>query len=186
MDRMINFKKAPIIVLIALVLSLGVFHFNYVSAQTTVLTDSQVESVRASCTPAKNILSQLHASDALLRVNRGQIYESMSTKLMARFNNRVSGSGFNTQYLSQAMQDYTASLNDFRASYRVYEERLSSTINIDCSKNPIEFYQSLMDSRYNRTVLHTSVVKLNQKMDDYGSAVIDFRDSFFGETGTSL
>lgn len=171
--------------LVVIALSLSVVYFGRVSAQTNSLSDSQTESVKSNCTSAKSILSQLHASDALLRVNRGQIYESMSSKLMSRFNSRVNGGGFNVQYLSSAMQEYTKALNDFRSSYRVYEEKLASTINIDCSKNPMEFYQSLMDSRYNRTELHTSVIRLNQKMDDYGSTVRDFQNSFFGETGTN-
>jgi len=178
---MIKFRNPKLLITSLLVVSAVSLHFGVVSAQTTALTESQVNSIKANCTPAKNILSQLHANDALLRVNRGQIYDSMSSKLMTRFNNRASGGGFNTLYLSQAMSAYASALGDFRLSYRAYEEKLSKTISIDCSQDPTGFYQSLMDARYNRTALHTSVIKLNQKMDDYGSAVDDFKSSFFGE-----
>ena len=181
MVEMIKFKNPILLILFLLVVSAVSLSISTVSAQTAVLSDAQINSIKANCTPAKNILSQLHANDALLRVNRGQIYDSMSTKLMTRFDNRVSGAGFNTLYLSQAMSDYVSALNDFRQSYRSYEEKLSKTIDIDCNKDPTGFYQSLMDARYNRTELHTSVTKLNQKMNDYGSAVSDFKSSFFGE-----
>jgi len=181
---MIKFRNSTLLILFLLAISAVLVRFSTVSAQTNSLSEAQISSIRASCTSAKNILSQLHANDALLRVNRGKIYESMSTKLMARFNNRANGAGFNTLYLSQAMKDYVSALNDFRLSYRAYEEKLSKTINIDCNDEPVEFYQSLMDARYNRTVLHTYVIKLNQKMDDYGSAVGDFKNSFFGEVKT--
>ncbi len=178
---MIKFRSPTLLIIFLLVISAVLLRFSTVSAQTTSLSEDRINSIRASCTSAKSILSQLHANDALLRVNRGQIYESMSTKLMARFNNRVTSHGFNALYLSQAMTDYVSALNDFRSSYRTYEEKLSNTIDIDCNKDPTGFYQSLIDARYNRTALHTSVIKLNQKMDDYGSAVGDFRSSFFGE-----
>ena len=56
---------------------------------TLPMTDEHIARIRANCVDAQKTLFQIHASDAGLRVNRGQIYESMSTKLMAPFNIRL-------------------------------------------------------------------------------------------------
>lgn len=160
-------------VVLTLIGVLGVAH-----AQSAPMTDDQITRIKANCTSAKNTLNQLHASDALLRVNRGQIYESMSTKLMIRFNDRVSSNRLNADDLVTVTQTYTATLTTFRLDYQAYEEQLSKALNIDCSKEPVAFYDAVASSRTKRTQVHTDVVKLHQHIDDYKLTVDSFELAF--------
>lgn len=135
------------------------------------MTDAQIARIRLNCVSAKNTVAQLHASDALLRVNRGQIYESMTTKLMKPFNDRASSNHFDTSGLTLAIQNYDSMLTTFRTDYQSYEEQLSNALNIDCSKEPVAFYDAVSLARTLRSQVHVDVTRLNQYIDDYDTVL---------------
>jgi hypothetical protein len=147
------------------------------------LSDDQINRIQANCLSIKGSLNQLHASDALLRVNRGQIYESVGTKLMNSFNSRLSNNSLDNKGLVVVTNQYQTALTTFRSDYQAYEQQLSATIRIDCSKEPTAFHNALLDARVKRDIVHTDVTRLNQYIDDYRSAVNDFMINFERVTG---
>ncbi len=149
-----------------------------VFAQNTAMTDQQVQLIRDNCVSTKNTLNQLHSSDALLRVNRGQIYESMSTKLMEKFNSRVSSNGLSNSNLVLVANNYSTALDTFRADYIIYEKQLTLSMNIDCSKQPIVFYDAVALARNERSQVHADVLKLNQLIDQYQASVSQFGQDY--------
>lgn len=147
------------------------------------LSNDQVIRIKANCLSIKGSLNQLHASDALLRVNRGQIYESVGTKLMSNFNSRLSNNGLDNKGLVVVTNQYQTALAAFRTDYQSYEQQLSNTIRIDCTKDPITFHGALVDARTKRSSVHTDATRLNQYIDDYRSAINDFMINFDRVTG---
>lgn len=145
-----------------------------VSAETTPLTEGQISKIRENCQSIKNTLNQLHASDALLRVNRGKVYEALSTKLMEPFNTRLSNNGQDNRATASVASRYRTALDTFRSDYISYEEKLSATIKMDCQKDPAAFHYALDDARTKRATVHEDVQKLHQLIDDYESAADDF------------
>jgi len=176
------FVKRLIIGLSLTVLGTGIF-FNIASAQDVPMTAIQIEQIKSSCVSAKNTMAQLHANDALLRVNRGQMYESMTTKLMSRFNDRVDSNHQNSKGLTTVTQSYNAALTTFRIDYQSYEESLSAALKIDCTNEPVTFYDAVADARSKRTQVHVDVVKLHQYIDDYQAAFDTFATSFLHLSG---
>ena len=149
------------------------------------LTAEQIDLIKANCLSIKGSLNQLHASDALLRVNRGQVYESMGTKLMYSFNNRLNNNSLDNKGLVAVTNTYQSTLTEFRTDYQSYEQQLSATIKVDCSKDPGGFHDSLEQARTKRAVVRTDIIRLNQYIDDYRSAVNDFMLNFERVTGKS-
>lgn len=147
------------------------------SAQTN-LTNEQLERISANCVSIKNTLNQLHASDALLRVNRGQIYETMSTKLMDRFNSRLQSNNLDATGTQAVTTSYRSALASFRTNYQAYEQQLSAAIRIDCDEKPAEFHAAIEDARTKRSKVHSDVIRLHRYIDDYRSAVNDFYINF--------
>lgn len=147
------------------------------------LTEAQRQTIRSNCVTVKNSLNQLHASDALLRVNRGQVYESMGSKLMNNFNARLRSNDRDIRGLEVVSGNYQTALTKFREDYRTYEEQLSATLRIDCSAEPDEFHAAVLDSRVKRQTVHQDVLRLHRLIDDYRSAVDDFilNDPLLGE-----
>ena len=142
--------------------------------QTESLTDEEIALVQANCQTVKNTLNQLHASDALLRVNRGQAYESILTKLMERFNSRMASNGLDNKAMLTVTDDYRDSLTDFRYDYQMYEEQLAATIKMDCQAHPEEFHFAIEDAREKRAQVHSDVQALYRAMEDYDSVIDDF------------
>lgn len=144
------------------------------SVKAEDLTPGQAEQVRTNCLSIKNSLNQLHASDALLRVNRGQVYESMASKLMDNFNNRLAINSLDNKAMNTVTTNYRTALNNFRSDYIAYEQKLSSALRIDCSAQPNSFHNTVLEARKLRQTVHEDVLKLHRLIDDYRSAVGDF------------
>lgn len=147
------------------------------------LSSDQMTRIQVNCASIKGSLNQLHASDALLRVNRGQIYESVGTKLMDSFNSRLNNNSLDNKGLVSVANEYQTALTTFRTDYQAYEQQLSATIRIDCTKEPTAFHNSLENARTKRSTVHDDVTHLNQYIDDYRSAVNDFMLNFERVTG---
>lgn len=162
----------------ALSLLISGFAIIQTNAQGVSLTAEQTQHISENCNAIKNVLNQLHISDALLRVNIGQQYELVSTKLMERFNNRLSNNRFKIDDLKLSYNNYGLKLDSFRADYITYEESLSIAIKVDCKFKPNDFYQSLMSARNNRSRVYEDVKTLNQEIDQYRSAVAAFEKSY--------
>lgn len=160
---------------LASILAVGVLlPFAGNSARAEDLSPDQTARVKANCVSIKNSLNQLHASDALLRVNRGQVYESMGTKLMDTFNDRLGNNRLDNKAVTTVTGNYRAALANFRSDYIAYEQKLSAAIRIDCSIQPNTFHASLEEARTLRAKVHDDVLKLHRIIDDYRSAVSDF------------
>lgn len=162
-------------VAIAGVLSLGVL-LSFVTPNVAAedLTPEQTERVKLNCVSIKNTLSQLHASDALLRVNRGQVYESMGSKLMDTFNTRLANNRLDNKAMVTVTSNYRTALSNFRTDYIAYEQKLSEAIKIDCASQPNTFHSALEEARILRQKVHEDVLKLHRYIDDYRTSVSDF------------
>lgn len=171
------------LVLFAMIATSLVSIFMLKNSYATDLSPDQTARIQANCLSIKGSLSQLHASDALLRVNRGQIYESVGTKLMSSFNSRLSNNGLDNKGLVAVANQYQAALSTFRTDYQAYEQQLSATINADCIKDPSGFHAALLNARTKRTTVHTDVAHMNEYIDDYRSAISDFMLNFERVTG---
>jgi len=172
-------KKVGQLIVIGAVasLALATVLVGAIHAQSTPLSDAQLTRIRSSCVSVENTLAQLHASDALLRVNRGQIYESMSTKLMVRFNDRADSNHYDISDLLSVTQNYGAALTTFRADYVTYEQQLATAIATNCTKQPQAFYDAISLARTLRSQVHADVTRLNEYISDYDNVFNVFVDT---------
>ncbi len=157
-----------------------------VFAQNNNLSDQQLEQIKSECLSTKNTLNQLHISDALLRVNRGQTYESMYTKLMDKFNDRLFYNKLDNSTLVSTADQYKTMLEGFRTDYQNYEEQLTKTINVDCSNHPAQFYEYVASARTKRELVHADILKLNLYIDQYQLALDQFSQEYNRSQGVEL
>ena len=160
-------------------LSVGLLaSFAGTSAKAEDLTPDQVAHIKSNCLSIKNSLNQLHASDALLRVNRGQTYESVASRLMDNFNNRLSVNSLDNKAMTTVTSNYRSALNKFRTDYIAYEQKLSAAIRTDCVAQPNTFHSTILEARELRETVHDDVLRLHRYIDDYRSSVGDFLLNF--------
>lgn len=173
-------KKGLSFGLVLAVLVCGTAFIKIVSAQSNKIgpTKTQIQLVRDNCLTLKTTINQLHTSDALLRVNMGQLYESLSIKLMSGFNNRIANNNFNNDVLTATTNSYNSTLDKFRTDYQAYEEQLSSAISINCNNQPASFYNAISLARNYRDQVHTDILKLNQSITRYQSNLDQFENDY--------
>ncbi len=131
------------------------------------MTEAHIAKIRSNCIEAQSALTQLHTSDALLRVNQGQLYELISTKLMAPFNGRVALNKLDATKLITVSTAYDQELMAFRANYKLYEEAMSRTLKINCINQPVAFYDSVGETRDKRKVVYNNSIDLKTYIQKY-------------------
>lgn len=157
----------------------GLIGLSFVSAQTAsdtsvVLTESQIKSIENRCLASKVALNKLHTTDALLRVNLGQKYENISSRLMAPLNSRIALNSYDSVELVQTTVDFNQALSVFRDQYRTYELSVDRAIDVDCQQDPVEYYGAIRLLRQNRADLHAATREVNRLTSQY----LDKFDSF--------
>lgn len=159
-------KRLAAFIMIALALS-GVFVVPSVRAQDQPMTESHIERIKANCVEAQTQLTRIHTNDALLRVNRGQLYERILTKLMSPFNSRVALNNLNGATLVSISATYEQQLAEFRTYYREYDESMTALLKMNCMNQPVSFYDSVATARTKRQKVHDSTSKLQQSIQNY-------------------
>lgn len=142
------------------------------------MTEAHIERIRANCVDAQTTLNRLHTSDALLRVNRGRIYESIATKLMVPLNSRIASNQLDGKSLVDIYTTYEKRLAEFRSNYQTYEQSMSETLRINCENQPVSFYDKVNATSALRKKVHTSVIALHQAINEYKVAFEAFAKKF--------
>jgi hypothetical protein len=166
------------ILILATLFSGVIFSFAASAEETAPMTDAHIARIRTNCVDAQSTLFQLHATDAGLRVNRGQIYESISTKLMAPFNSRIVLNRISDETLLSTAAQYDKQLEVFRQQYQLYEEAMSASLRINCVNQPVAFYDSVVDTREKRQQTHDAAAELHKTIQEYGAEVDTYAKNF--------
>lgn len=172
-------NKQMLFILLTLVLC--IFFSKNVFAQNTTLNSMQSSNVIANCTSIKNRLDQLHVNDALLRVNRGQLYETILSKLMLQFNKRAQSNNLDITSLNSTAEKFSNQLENFRKDYRLYEQQLDETIKTGCSNGAQNFVDSIENARQSRKKVYEDIRLLNTTIDEYSIGFVNIKLSILGK-----
>ncbi len=126
-----------------------------------------VDNLRTRCDDIQSSLRRLHTSDALLRVNVGQTYNTLSARLMARLNSRLALNRIDSRELVDISGKFDQLRGDFASDYNTYESSFSALLKIDCKQKPVEFYAKLLSTRDARLKLAETVKQMNGSISDY-------------------
>lgn len=174
-----NCKLSVIVVAVALALSLVATSVHAQSAEAPdVMTDGHIERIKQNCRSALRTIQNIHTNDGPLRVNRGQVYDSMSSKLMTPLNSRLIINKLDASSMVKITAQYDKTLTDFRENYKKYDNQMSRVLEIDCVKQPVRFYDNVTEARQLRSVVHSNVIRLHALINEYGTAFNTFRTQF--------
>ncbi|PID33043.1 hypothetical protein CR969_02820 [Candidatus Saccharibacteria bacterium] len=138
-------------------------------AQQVLLPGSaaQIDRLQSRCDSIMPTLRQLHTTDALLRVNIGQVYNGVSSNLMVRLNSRLALNRIDSTKFVDITNRFESSRSEFSSSYNEYEEAMAKLLKIDCKSKPTEFYAQLIKTRDARKKLANRVENLNNLLSEY-------------------
>lgn len=166
--------------IIPLVLASAVFVSMPVLAQVEpTMTDGHISRIRANCQAALITLGQIHANDAPAYINRNQTYFSISDKLMARLNSRLTLNRYDATQLVRTASDYNSELAKFRTAYKTYDDAMRDALRVNCKKEPVGFYDRVSVARDARLDVKDSIDRLTILLAQYSQQVQQFEDKHF-------
>jgi len=145
------------------------------------MTDTHIARVRANCQAALITLEQIHANDAPAYINRNQTYFSISDKLMARLNSRLTLNRYDATQLVRTASDYNTELTKFRAVYKTYDNAMTDALKTNCKKEPANFYERVSAAREARLSVKESVDQLTTLLVQYQQQVKQFQEKHFSD-----
>ena len=151
-----------------------VFAHTASAAETSELSSEKLAEIKARCVDMQVILQKIQYNDAANRVNRGQSYESLVTRMMIPMNSRTAVNGLSSSAASLAgiTTSYQQNLDNFKNSYERYDDAITAALRIKCQDKPADFYKLLTEARKQRTNVSNEVATLAQLIENYRQAVI--------------
>lgn len=148
-----------------------------VQAASTI-TPEIINRVRSRCIENQGTLNRLHKTDAFIRIDRGNLYQTIGDKLMVPLNRRLASNQLDPGKLLTITSDYKAEYGVFYRAYIDYDNALSKVLDIDCTREPVTFYNALVEAREKRVKLSESIVRLKTLIRDYGVNFSDFKSNY--------
>ncbi len=148
------------------------------STKAVVITDEQSSIIRNSCTEVRSSLIRLEQNDKLLRTNRGQLYKTISDKLMVPLNQRLTSNQLDGGELVKTAASYNDAYQAFYEAYQQYDTTMAKAIDTDCVNSPTDFFNNIAAARENRTVLHEANERLVELAEQYSDEFSSFSDKF--------
>lgn len=146
-------------------------------AQTTELTPEKQTIIEQSCVSAQTVLQRIQHNDAATRVNRGQGYETLVSRLMTPLNSRATSRGYNdsASLMVDTTKRYQQGLESFKDHYKAYDDAISGSLRVKCKQEPAKFYGYIEEARRQRQNLASDVGNLSGLINEYRGNVIKLR-----------
>lgn len=149
-------------------------HAQTTSAATAV-TPEVIQRIKSRCTENSAALNRLHKTDAFIRTDRGNLYRTISDKLMVPLNRRLAANQQDGSGLLTITSNYNDEFTKFSKAYVEYDNSLAKVLEIDCSKEPVAFYTALIDARTKRTALSVNNQRIKEYIREYGVSFTDLK-----------
>lgn len=145
------------------------------------ISQEKIAKIRERCTENLAALNRLHQTDAFLRNDRGNLYRTISDRLMVPLNRRLADNQLDGSVLINITADFNKEYSKFYSKYVSYDNAMSSLLKIDCSRQPVAFYNALVDARAKRLELSTINLRLKELIRSYGVGFADFKSAYESE-----
>lgn len=141
-------------------------------------SDEKAHKIVSECQKIKGQIGKTRSNDALMRVNLGQSYETISDKLMVNLNTRIASNKLNGSKLVEKTAEFNENVIYFRENYQKYEKELTKLSDMKCSDKDIAktFYEQLEKVRYLRSELNYNTTKIAEISKEYKDALREFKD----------
>lgn len=170
--------RLRILVLVALMFGAAFLSYERPAQAATTITPEKVARIRARCIENQANLNRLQTTDAFLRNDRGSLYRTIADKLMVPLNRRMAANSLDAGPLLKIASDYDDEYSRFFDAYIEYDNALRKVRGINCDREPVSFYNALLDARDKRAKLSASNQALRELIRQYGLAFTTFKADF--------
>ena len=139
------------------------------------LTSEQETSIKTHCAIIKDNLKNVQYDDSRVRVHLGRYYETILTDFIMPLNVVLVANNISNVDLIENQSDFTAARAKFASDYIVYQKGLEELVSIDCTVEPVRFYNKRMSVRKERAKVKADTVTLRQLTDKQVRLVMNLK-----------
>jgi hypothetical protein len=167
----------------AMIVAIGAVAFWQMASAgaVTQISQQKISLIKEHCVENLAALNRLHQTDAFLRTDRGNLYRTIGDKLMVPLNRRLASNQLNGGELVDITAEFDQEYGRFYDAYIAYDNALTDVLDLDCTKQPVEFYNTLLDARAKRIQLSAINQKLKDLIRSYGATFVEFKRDFLKE-----
>ena len=162
----------------ALLLGAGLFVSAGQAEAAATITPEKMARIRSRGVENQAALNRLHQTDAFLRNDRGNLYRTISDKLMVPLNRRLASNQLDGGALLTITADYNEAYTKFYDQYIQYDNALTKVLEIDCTREPVAFYNALLTAREKRNELSKTNQTIKNLVRQYGTTFTDFKTAY--------
>lgn len=137
--------------------------------------------VEMDCMAVRVKLSKIHENDSLMRVNTGQAYGMITSRLMSRLHAKIVEQRLDGGELVKKTAEFESQLGEFRSHYQEYEAALSELLKKDCGSQQQLFYAMLREVRAKRDVVYEDTKQLEKCIHEYKELFLEFKEQYLAE-----
>jgi hypothetical protein len=136
-----------------------------------LLSASRLSAIQQRCTVLQTSLDQLQRRDLVARTNRGREYENVNRQAEALIQ-RLHNNNLTSSTLDTPLADFKTTIANFRDAYVRYDDSMTALRQIDCSRHPSDFAQSLEQARVLRAAVGVEVTKGEKSLGQFRAALV--------------
>ncbi len=165
------------IALVATALLAVLASFNYAKAETnTDPTSEQINAIKKNCAIIKDNLKSIQYEDSRVRVHLGRYYDTIQSNFITPLNIALIGNNISNINLIENQTNFVTARSKFASDYIAYQKGLEELVSLDCTVEPVRFYNKLTSVREKRAKVANSTTKLRELTDKQVNLVTKLRE----------
>ena len=148
------------------------------SEPVTTISQEKITKIRDHCIENQAALNRLHQTDLFLRNDRGELYQTISEKLMVPFSRRLATNQVDGGTFVDLAATFKTEYSRFNRAFIDYDNAITRVLSVKCLDEPVTFYNELLEARQRRDALAKSNQALMEIIRKYGTAFADYKTAF--------
>lgn len=151
------------LILAAAALLATVTNLNFAKAEAnTDLTTEQMNAIKKNCAIIKDNLKSIQYEDSRVRVHLGRYYDTVQSNFITPLNIALIGNNISNINLIENQTNFVTARSKFASDYIAYQKSLEELVSLDCTIEPVKFYNKLVSVREKRAKVANDTTKLRE------------------------
>jgi hypothetical protein len=141
------------------------------------ISEAQAGRISMNCGSIRIQLGALQKTDSRMRVYLGSKYEIILSNFVINLNLRLVRNNLATEDLTGLQTTFSNERERFKSDFTSYARSLEDLLDVDCQKEPVQFYEKLEEVRVWREDVQASYNRMNEVLEWHRAAVVGLKES---------
>ena len=168
------------IFVVALAIVSSASFFSLKTTAATELDDEKLTAISTSCSIIKDNIKTIQHEDSKNRDHLGGYYNYILSNFIKPLNIVLVNNNMSTSVIttfSENQNNYVSAFELFDNDYRKNQKDLEELLSIDCTTEPIKFYNKLVVARKSRAKVADDITTINNLIEKQRTSVSNLKET---------